>query len=219
MQKNLVNNAIILAAGLSSRFGGTPKGLAKCCGEILVERLIRQLNEAGIYDIILVVGHKKELFEYLGDRVKIIENNKFATDNNLSSILSARNYLGNSYVCPSDVYFIYNPFNSSEEESYYAVSYKIGSTKEWCIKGKKYIEEVSIGGSDSFVLLGHSFWDEKFSKKFLELADKEYNRSWMWEDLYIRHLDILKMRPKICKFIYEFDTKDELEDFEKWNTL
>ena len=61
-----VDNAVIMAAGLSSRFAPIsyekPKGLLKVRGEVLIERQIRQLKEAGIDDITVVVGYKKEYF-------------------------------------------------------------------------------------------------------------------------------------------------------------
>ena len=48
-------NAIILAAGKSNRFVPftyeRPKGLFRVKGEILIERQIEQLKEAGIKDI------------------------------------------------------------------------------------------------------------------------------------------------------------------------
>ena len=47
-----VDNAIIMAAGFSSRFAPlsdtTPKALLKVKGEIMIERQIRQLIEAGV---------------------------------------------------------------------------------------------------------------------------------------------------------------------------
>ena len=65
-------NAIILAAGTSSRFVPLnfekPKGLLEVKGEVLVERQIRQLIEAGICDITIVVGYKAEMFRYLSDK-------------------------------------------------------------------------------------------------------------------------------------------------------
>ncbi|WP_288155380.1 NTP transferase domain-containing protein [uncultured Sharpea sp.] len=57
-----VDNAIIMAAGTSSRFAPLsyekPKGLVEVKGEVLVERQIRQLREAGIEDIVLITGYK-----------------------------------------------------------------------------------------------------------------------------------------------------------------
>lgn len=53
-------NAIILAAGKSSRFAPftyeRPKGLFRVKGEILIERQIEQLREAGVTGIYVVVG-------------------------------------------------------------------------------------------------------------------------------------------------------------------
>ncbi|MEI3279682.1 MAG: NTP transferase domain-containing protein [Eubacterium ramulus] len=43
------------------------KGLLEIHGEPLIERLIRQLHEAEIYDIYIVVGFMKERYEYLID--------------------------------------------------------------------------------------------------------------------------------------------------------
>lgn len=64
-----VDNAIILAAGLSSRFAPIsyekPKGLLRVRGEVLIERQIEQLQDAGIKDITIVVGYRKEYFFYL----------------------------------------------------------------------------------------------------------------------------------------------------------
>ena len=78
-----VENAVIMAAGLSSRFAPIsyekPKALICVRGEILIERQIRQLQEAGIKEIIVVVGYKKEQFQYLEKKlgVKVIENKEY----------------------------------------------------------------------------------------------------------------------------------------------
>lgn len=69
-----VDNAVIMAAGLSSRFAPLsyerPKALITVKGEVLIERQIRQLREAGIREIILVAGYKKEQFYYLGKNME-----------------------------------------------------------------------------------------------------------------------------------------------------
>ena len=48
----IVDNAVIMAAGVSSRFAPLsyekPKALVEVNGEILIERQIHQLKEAGI---------------------------------------------------------------------------------------------------------------------------------------------------------------------------
>ena len=112
-----VQNAVILAAGLSSRLApityDRPKGMLYVRGEVLIERQIRQLRAAGVQDIYLVVGYKKEEFFYLEEEfgVKLITSPDYMERNNHSSIWAARNVLGNSYVCSSDNYFTQNPFS------------------------------------------------------------------------------------------------------------
>ena len=55
-----------LAAGKSSNFAPftyeKPKGIFCVKGEILIERQIRQLHEAGVEEIYIVVGYMKEKF-------------------------------------------------------------------------------------------------------------------------------------------------------------
>ena len=64
-------SAIILAAGFGMRMvpinTSTPKALLEVNGEPLIERTIRQLHEAGVTNITVVVGFMKEQFEYLID--------------------------------------------------------------------------------------------------------------------------------------------------------
>ena len=88
----IVDNAVILAAGFSSRFAPLcaerPKALIPVRGEVLIERQICQLREAGVKDVIVVTGYKKEAFEYLRDKLGVIlvENPEYARRNNHSSI-------------------------------------------------------------------------------------------------------------------------------------
>ena len=91
-----VDNAIIMAAGTSSRFAPLsyemPKALIEVKGDILIERQIRQLQQAGIRQIIVVVGYKKEQFEYLNNKfgVVIVENEEYLSRNNNGSIYAAK---------------------------------------------------------------------------------------------------------------------------------
>ena len=90
------------------------------------------------------------------------------TRNNNSSIYAAKEYIKNSYICSADNYFIQNPFEKELSNSYYSAVYIEGETNEWCIEEKNgIIKNVSIGGKDSWIMLGHVFWSANFSKKFL----------------------------------------------------
>ena len=224
-----VENAVIMAAGLSSRFAPIsyekPKALICVRGEILIERQIRQLQEAGIKEIIVVVGYKKEQFQYLEKKlgVKVIENKEYLVKNNSSSIYAAKDYLKNTYVCSADNYFSENPFEQEVDESYYSVLYAEGKTNEWCVEENPEgrITSVTIGGENSWYMLGHTFWSEDFSKKFLSILEKEYQQpetaDKMWENIYIDHIDelVMKTRKYRQEEIYEFDSLDELREFDE----
>ena len=119
-----VKNAIIQAAGLCTRFApiayDIPKGLIQVRGEVLIERMIRQLHEAGIYDITLIVGHKKERYAYLGPKfgVTFVENPDYAVTNTCRSLYFALDRVNRSYILFSDTYFIDNPFDRYVWEGY-----------------------------------------------------------------------------------------------------
>ena len=223
-----VDNAIIMAAGLSSRFAPISyerhKALIEVKGEVLIERQIRQLKEAGIKEIILVVGYKKEQFYYLEEKmgVKIVENTEYDVRNNNSSIWAVKDYLKNSYICSADNYFSINPFESEVDEAYYSTIYADGYTNEWCVWGdeNEWITDVKIGGSDAWYMLGHVFWSEVFSQRFVqileEIYDHEETKGKLWESIYMDYLDELKLkiRKYDSSFIYEFDSLDELREFD-----
>lgn len=130
----LKRNAIIMAAGTSSRFvplsAEHPKGLLNVKGEILIERQIRQLHEAGITDITLVVGYKAEDFAYLREKygVGIVLNDEYEKYNNTSSLIRVLDKLGNTFICSSDNYFPKNVFTDRASESYYSALYATGET-------------------------------------------------------------------------------------------
>lgn len=224
-----VDNAIIMAAGVSSRFAPlsyeTPKALIPVHGEVLIERQIRQLREAGVPEIILVVGYMKERFYYLQEKlgVRIVENPDYKTRNNHSTIYAVRAYLRNSYICSADNYFTKNPFEREVDDAYYAAVYADGKTKEWCMEAGAdgYVNRVQVGGENAWFMLGHAFWNEAFSKKFIRILDAEYQlpetKGLLWEAIYMKHLDELKLRVRKydSNFIFEFDSLDELREFDK----
>lgn len=227
-----VDNAIIMAAGTASRFAPIsyekPKALITVRGEVLIERQIRQLKEAGIHEIIIVTGYKAEQFEYLKKKfgVTLVHNPEYLTKNNHSSIYAVKKHLKNSYICSSDNYFLQNPFKNEVENSFYSCVFAKGKTQEWCISEKNgWIKNVVVGGEDSWVMLGHVFWSKSFSEKFISILEEEYNRpetaDKLWETIYIEHITELPLsiRKYPDDYIFEFDTLDELREFDLtyWN--
>lgn len=222
-------NAIIMAAGTSSRFvplsAERPKGLVEVKGEVLIERQIRQLKEAGIADITLVVGYKAEMFAYLCDKygVEIVLNEDYARYNNTSSLIRVIDKLDNTFVCSSDNYFPENVFMNDSDDSYYSALYAEGETNEYCLTtdADDYITDVRVSGRDAWYMVGHVFFNREFSEAFRNIMTEEYKndttRKGYWEDLYIRYIDQLP-KMKINRYkegeIQEFDSLDELRLFD-----
>lgn len=227
---NPVRNAIIMAAGTASRFvplsAERPKGLLEVKGEILIERQIRQLQEAGITDITVVVGYKAEMFEYLRDKfgVSIVLNEDYYRYNNTSSVIRILDKLGNTYICSSDNYFSENVFKEIQDDSFYSALYAEGETDEYCLTldADDNITDVAVGGRDSWYMVGHVYFSEDFSNAFKQILvaeyEKEETKQGYWEDVYIRFISQLPMM-KIHRYkeheIEEFDSIDELRLFDE----
>lgn len=228
---HIVKNAIILAAGKSNTFAPftyeKPKGLFKVKKEILVERQINQLNEAGVSDIYVVVGYMKEKFFYLETKysnVHIVVNNKFGYRGNINSVYVSRKYLKNTFICCADQYFTYNPFLDSNYDnvSYRSVAKLSGKFKKFgvSISDSKVITDFSIGGEDSYAMIGHAYFNESFSKKFIELIENEINNfgviSLFWEEFYAKHIKEITFYAKEYDInsMLEFDSIDDLRQFD-----
>ncbi|GFI44624.1 bifunctional IPC transferase and DIPP synthase [Lachnospiraceae bacterium] len=223
-------NAIIMAAGMSTRFTPisleVPKALLRVKGEVLIERQIEQLREAGVKEIVIVIGYMKEKFSYLQKKygVVLVENPVYQTRNNHSTLYAAREYLGETFICSGDNYFVENVFLEKSSVSYYSAVFEEGDTKEWCLSvdcdGK--IREVVIGGKDAWIMKGHAYFTKDFSEKFLPYLENAYmdmeSKDKFWEDIYREHIDELDMY--IHKYrsgiVEEFDCIEELREFDSW---
>lgn len=225
-----VNNAVILAAGAATRFVPLslekPKGLYEVRNEKIIERQICQLRSAGINDITLVLGYKKEMFFYLKNKynVKFIFNSEFNVKNNIYSLFLARRELKNTYICSADDYFTNNPFQRYEFSPFYAGYYTDKKTNEMYVEvdDNNKITKMLKGISNGSILLGHSFWSKKFSKKFIELMEEDQkvgvydNMFWEWlvKD-NLSSLPSMYLKPYSSQQIFEFDYFSQLRKFDE----
>lgn len=223
-------NAIILAAGKSSRFAPftyeRPKGLFCVKGEILIERQILQLHQAGITDIYVIVGYMKEKFFYLEKKfgVKLLVNNTFAQKGNIYSVYVARQFLGNTYICCADQYFSDNPFmdENLQNVSYRACSYHEGRFREFSVECSDagVITAFEVGGHDKMAMVGHAYFNDGFSARFRDYMEKEINNfgigNMFWEEFYARHQKDLTLYTKEFdkNSILEFDSIEDLRQFD-----
>ena len=220
-----VDNAVVLAAGMSTRFAPfsyeKPKGLTIVKGEVLIERQIRQLKEAGVGEIVVVLGHMMEKFLYLQEKygVKIVVNNEYKYKNTHSSIYFARDYLKNTYVCCADNYFPKSVFHTYEYHSLYSVLYMEGvwrGERGVFTDDSGLIIETQRPAVDQWVMNGFAYYNNEFSSKFKlileEMWDKPGSETLYWEQVYAQHVKELPLYAVkyTDKEVMEFDSVSEL---------
>ncbi len=222
-----VRNAIILAAGYGMRMVPAdreiPKGLLEVYGEPLIERLIKQLQEAGISEIYVVVGYKKEKFEYLIKRygVKLIFNAEYAEKNSLYSLKAAAGYLSDSYIIPCDVWCKRNPFRRQESGSWYMV----GSLMD-----KESLVRVDSSGALVLVpkdnsgntMIGISYLAKEQAAvvrdKMTALCRENGNAELLWEEALLNRAEnkmMIRSRLVDADDVVEINTYEQLRELDK----
>ena len=120
----------------------------------MIERQIKQLHEAGITDITIIVGYLKEKFEYLIDKYQSNSSITRSTPPKiiwLRSTMPAELFRGrNMYLLVSDNWIRNNMYHKYECGAWYSSVYMDGETSEWCLSSNKKgrITSVQVGGHD-----------------------------------------------------------------------
>lgn len=225
-----VKRAIFLAAGFGSRMVpitlNTPKPLVLVHGKRIIETLLDAVVEAGIKEIIIVVGYLGEQFEILKKKypnITFIENKLYNEANNISSAYLIKDRLENAYVLESDL-VLYNKklVRKYEYQSNFLGMYT-DRTDDWCFETKSgVITKQKVGGLDCYQMIGISYFNEEDGKKLKSDIDKIYNmpggKEKYWDQV---PLDICKNNYKImvreCQKgdIIEIDTFNELKKIDK----
>lgn len=217
-------NAIILAAGVGMRMvpinTEIPKALLEIKGETLIERTIRQLREAGIQDIYVVVGYKKDEFEYLIDEydVRLIVNEDYAEKNNLHSLKLVSKYLSNSYIVPCDVWCQENPYQKNELYSWYMVSEEVN--KDSYVRVNRKMELVGTN-QDAMGnrMIGISYLQEEQAKvirtRIEQLcADQRYDNAFWEETLWEKNKFVVQGKVVKKDSVTEINTYEQLRELD-----
>ncbi len=213
LEEYRVNNALILAAGISKdTIYAPPKGLFLVDGVPIIERQICQLKEAGINEIYIVVGYKKEMYFYLEEKYGIILiGNPCLEKNNIYSLYLARMILKNTYICACDYYFKENPFSAFEYRAYHGTTYLSDARTKFVVKTnhKGRIIDMTAGAQEGECIHGIAYFDKEFSSSMVRFMEEEINHyrvaPLFWEEFYARHIDDLDL------YIRHFDSSDVLE--------
>ncbi len=217
-------NAVILAAGFGTRMVPinmeTPKGLLEVNGEPLIERLIKHLNEVGIYEIYIVVGFMKEQFEYLIDKygVELIVNPDYALKNNLHSLKLVLDRLSNTYIMPCDIWCRDNPFRRNELYSWYMVSDLVDHTSN--VRVNRRMELVtankSAGGNAMIGICYLLEQDAAYCRgKTAKMCRNSYYDNSFWEEaLYNGGRMIVSARKVGSDRVVEINTYEQLRELD-----
>lgn len=216
--------AIILAAGFGMRMipinREIPKGLLEVHKEPLIERQIRQLHEANIQDITIVVGFMKESYEYLIDLygVKLLVNREYAEKNNLHSLALACECLENAYIIPCDIWCASNPFSREEFYSWYMVTDAMNEESDVRVNRKQ--ELVSTDSEEngntmigiSYILKEDALW---LKERLLEMDRKKSYAGSFWESALMKNGKMrIWARVRSASQVCEINTYEQLREMD-----
>lgn len=215
-------SAVILAAGYGMRMipinTETPKGLLQVNGESLIERIIKQLHEAKVQDITVVVGYMKESYEYLIDEyhIELLINMEYSQKNNLHSLNLAQKKIENTYVIPCDIWCEKNPFHHDELYSWYMVSESMDAESNVRVNRKQEIVRTDYGGNQ---MIGISYITGEISnilKKHLSEMDSDphYQHSFWEEALFCKNKMLASARLVNSQTTYEINTYEQLRELD-----
>ena len=219
--------AVFIAAGFGSRLRPVtltrPKPLVTVNGVRIIDTLLDAVIEAGIEEIYIVCGYFGEQFEELKTKypnIRLITNSMYTEANNISSVLLAREYLQNAYVLEADLY-IHNK-NIFDKYLYHSVYLGIPTDKtdDWYFKtdDQGIINELGIGNSNCYQMLGISYWDIEDGRRLPEHIVATFNmpggkdQDWCYVPL-VSFKNEYKVHVRECASddIQEIDTFEELK--------
>lgn len=217
-------SAIILAAGYGVRMfpinAECHKALLKVKGEVLIERVIRQLHLAGVKKIYVVVGFMKEKLEYLIDQygVELIFNPEYERKNNLYSLKKVAGYINNTYIIPCDIWCRDNPFAPVEINSWYMLKDVDDADSTVYLNRKSEVTRIK-GEAVGKRMVGIAYINYmdagKLKSKIEELCKDKSKYNSFWEDaLYEKDKMYIPGKMAECDTVFEINTYDELMELD-----
>ncbi len=122
-----INTAVIMAAGLGTRFGQMtekmPKGFVPFKGEPMVVHSIKMLIDCGINRIIIGTGYKKEAYENLKaeyPQIECVFSPRYVETNSMYTLYNCREAIGNDdfILLESDLVFEKKAITSLQESEF-----------------------------------------------------------------------------------------------------
>lgn len=217
--------AIFIAAGLGSRLNPVTlevaKPLVQVNGVRIIDTLIDGATAAGIEEIYVVCGYKRELFAVLKEKypnIQLVTNNMFNECNNISSVYLLRDRLQNAYISEADLLMKNQVFDKYVYQSCY-LGIPTSETDDWYFKTNEdgVICELGIGNTNCYRMLGISYWDSADGAKLFDHVDATFHipggkdQDWCYVPL-VQFKDEYQVHVRRCREqdIVEIDTVAEL---------
>lgn len=226
-----VHRAVILAAGFGSRMmpatADRPKPMVSVNNRPIITTLLDALIAAGVEDITIVRGYRKERFDELlasYPNLHFIDNDEYDRYNNISSAVLAKNaYTGGCYLCEADLYIT----NPAIITPYQYRSNILGSwseeTDDWSFKmdDEGMISLYQKGNTYCWNYYGISYWTaedcERLNRDWEEIFKTPEGKDVFWEQvpLQLRRNDYkVAVRPCRKQDIMEIDNYYELQQLD-----
>lgn len=226
-----VKRAVIIGAGFGSRMmpatKDCPKPMVKVNGKRIIETQLDALIDAGIKDIIIVRGYKKEKYDELLKKypfLKFIDNDDYDKTNNISSVMKVLDKIkGGTYLNEADLY-ITNPdvITKYQYTSNILGSYSL-ETDDWSFRMKDgHIVDYQQGNTYCYNYYGISYWTaedcDKLRRDWSEAYSTKNGKQLFWEFIPLKLChDNYQVEIRQCakKDIMEIDNYYELAALDK----
>ncbi|MFR0544729.1 sugar phosphate nucleotidyltransferase [Limosilactobacillus reuteri] len=226
-----VRRAVIMGAGFGSRMmpatKDCPKPMVKVNGKRIIETQLDALVAAGIKDITIVRGYKKEKYNELLDKypfLNFVDNDDYDKTNNISSVMKVLDKIkGGTYLCEADLY-ISNPnvITKYQYTSNILGSYSL-QTDDWSFRMKDgHITDYQQGNTYCYNYYGISFWTaedcDKLRRDWTETYASKDGKKLFWEFIPLKkYKDNYQVEIRQCskKDIMEIDNYYELAALDK----
>lgn len=190
-------NAIILAAGLGSRFKDLTthnhKAMFPVEGIPNLERTLSMLNEANISSVYVVTGHNAHVLRPAIEKFGATEifNPEFKLKNNAYSFSLAAPFFEESWVIDADVVLFQNPFIQPRSRATSLLIKRKNNSPEWIptLTSDSKIERIGISSAPKPSLLGVSFWPKTEAREVLKVLSSWKEEAYLdpskyWSSIY-----------------------------------